>query len=99
MRGAGWGIARRLRALASGLAVWPVFALSAPALDVNAAIFAPIEPVVEHRWWSSTELPEQLIRLLPGEALEGAARTLLEKKVQVRLDRDHASLQVRIPLG
>lgn len=90
---------RWLRALASWLAVWPVFFLASPIpTGADAAIVAPAEPPIERTWWSA-ELPEQLIRLLPGGALETAARSLVEQKVQVRLDHDRAFLQVRIPLG
>lgn len=89
---------RCLCTLASWLAVWPAFLSTAAAGVPEAAIEEPLEAGFQRQWWPS-DLREQLIRLLPGETLEGAARTLVEQKVQVRLDRDRAFLQIRIPLG
>ena len=86
-----------LRALASWLAVAPLLVGSAPA-TADGWVLGGTEPRVEMRWWPE-DLPEQLIQLLPGTVLEDAARTFLERRVELRLDRDRAFLQVRIPLG
>jgi hypothetical protein len=86
-----------LRALASWLAAAPLLASSSPA-TLDARVFEGTELRVERRWWPE-DLPEQLIRLLPGAVLEDAARTFLERRVELRLDRDRAYLQIRIPIG
>ncbi len=98
MTGAKRRYARGLRTLASWLAAAPLFSVASGAGGVDAAILESAPHPIERRLWPA-DLPEQLIRLLPGDALETAARTLVERKVEVRLDRDRAFLQVRIPLG
>jgi hypothetical protein len=89
---------RFARSLASWLAAWPVFASAGFAAVPDAAILQPVELRDDGPWWSP-QWSEQLIRLLPGQALEDAARTLVDRRVQLRFDRDRALLQVRIPLG
>lgn len=45
------------------------------------------------------DLKEQLLDLIPGETLETVARTLADKKVQLRFSQERAVVVVRLPLG
>ncbi len=56
-------------------------------------------PEQVQRAWDPHEFRDQILKLLPGEALEDVARSFVDKRVQVRLDRDQAFLSLRIPLG
>ena len=46
-----------------------------------------------------TDFREQLIGLLPGQALEDVARTLASRTVQVDISSDRAFVALRLPLG
>lgn len=67
------------------------------ALEARAESAAP-GPSVRMRGPESTDLREQLVSLLPGETLEDVARTLADRKVQVRLSADRAVVVVELPL-
>jgi hypothetical protein len=97
LAGDGRRVGGGFRAWASWLAVAPLLASSAPAA-LDGSVPGKTDLRVERRWWPE-DLHEQLIRLLPGTVLEDAARTFLERRVELRLDRDRAYLQIRIPIG
>jgi hypothetical protein len=77
-------------------------ALARRALDARLDEPEPLQPqprLESREIVEPDDLREQIIGLLPGETLEGVARTLADRKVQLRLSSDRALVLVRVPIG
>lgn len=98
----------RLALLAALLAPLPAAAVSpekSPAL-ARRAMDARLDEAVDSPGRAAAPapvdaraLPEKLIGLLPGEALEDVARTLVDRTVRIDLSSDRAFVVVRLPIG